>query len=364
MEIGSEFHFEREYKIGQNNSFNNIVRSFHSIDLKKIEYCGSGRSALKIIINALRDNCPEINKVFFPAFLCESIITPFEDSGFECYFYDAFLENNNMEAYLEETIKNNSLFYIIDYFGYENSPFESIVYKLKSKYNLIILNDITHSIFTDKKNKGYADFYISSLRKWLGIPSGGLVINNTNYEISNYEINSNFSFSNTRYKALKEKEEYVKGTINKKIKFLTLFSKGEKILEKQIGIHPIDDISMEIISNYDFYGMIEKRRKNYLYLLSGLEGLSDVMPLHKKMDANICPIFFVLRTKRRDELQKYLIDKEIFAPIHWPKPGILINNEVKINDFAYNELLSIPCDQRYNLSDMERIIKVINQWGD
>ena len=45
----------------------------------------------------------------------------------------------------------------------------------------------------------------------------------------------------------------------------------------------------------------------------------------------------------------------------WPveKDRVLINDEVK---FIYEHVLAIPCDQRYDEDDMQRVVEIINKY--
>ena len=60
----------------------------------------------------------------------------------------------------------------------------------------------------------------------------------------------------------------------------------------------------------------------------------------------------------RPALQKKLALQHIYAPVLWPvsTKEILINSSI---EYMFDHLLAIPCDQRYDEVDMEKIIKVI-----
>ena len=70
---------------------------------------------------------------------------------------------------------------------------------------------------------------------------------------------------------------------------------------------------------------------------------------------NDCPLFVPILYKNRNELREYLIKKEIYCPIHWPKPF----KENEISNLLYEKEISLVCDQRYTADDMKRIVKEI-----
>lgn len=364
MEIGSEFYLEEKYQSRDKNLFNRIISSYHSLGAENIFYCGSGRSALILLIDTILKEQPEIDSIILPAFLCESIIHPFLSRGIKCYFYKVNLLNDYDLELIEPLLRNNCIFYYIDYFGFENDLFTDKLCKLKKKWDFILVNDITHSLFTKKKIAISSDFYIASIRKWLGVPSGGILLNNSKLKIFKYEDSKDTDFSRVRLVALKSKKMYMRGLTGNKENFLRLFSDGEKILENYSQVLPMDEISQKIISNYDYDKMINQRRKNYNVLLKGINENSNLKILNKHLGRNTCPMFFVIRNNKRSGLQQYLVKNHIYAPIHWPKPKVLENCKINFNDREYRELLSIPCDQRYSVKDMKRVAEIINVWSE
>ena len=56
----------------------------------------------------------------------------------------------------------------------------------------------------------------------------------------------------------------------------------------------------------------------------------------------------------RDDLRSYLINRQIYCPVHWPKSSYHgMCNEL------YDMELSLVCDQRYNFADMDRMVHAI-----
>ena len=58
-----------------------------------------------------------------------------------------------------------------------------------------------------------------------------------------------------------------------------------------------------------------------------------------------------MKIKKRDELRSFLMTKNIFLPVHWPKS--VVKNDL------YDDIISIPIFSIYSLSDIKRIIKNI-----
>ena len=105
--------------------------------------------------------------------------------------------------------------------------------------------------------------------------------------------------------------------------------------------------------------MIKRRKDNYNILFHSL--CSRVKPLFNLEFSNAVPLYFPMLVEDRDDLQKYLAYNSIYAPVVWPKD----NKQPEIceaAEFAYQHLLCIPIDQRYDTDDMNRIVDVINNY--
>ncbi|MCP3761367.1 DegT/DnrJ/EryC1/StrS family aminotransferase [Domibacillus sp. A3M-37] len=79
---------------------------------------------------------------------------------------------------------------------------------------------------------------------------------------------------------------------------------------------------------------------------------------------------FVIRTKERNRLQKFLTDKGIQTVIHYPIPPHKQQaytewkeNKYPISEKIHNEVLSLPISPVQSLEDTKRIIEAINQYG-
>ncbi|HET9051006.1 MAG TPA: hypothetical protein VFO60_04840, partial [Candidatus Dormibacteraeota bacterium] len=57
----------------------------------------------------------------------------------------------------------------------------------------------------------------------------------------------------------------------------------------------------------------------------------------------------------RDELRRGLAREGIFAPIHWELPGAVTVREHPREHAIAASIVSLPCDQRYDAADMERV---------
>lgn len=353
-EIGSEYWLSELPKQNLNGQL--------PINLKKwpnMTLTSSGRGAISLVIEAVKHKIPKT--VLLPAYCCESMIIPFEKHGFNISFYDI---NSNLEAdtySIQEQIRSDiGVFLHMGYFGFDtNRKLGSLLEKLKST-GTFILEDVTHTLLSDFKRNELNDFYIASIRKWIGIPDGGFV---SSKEKHTYKLEKVTEFSKTRQNALIRKSEYIK-TWNESLKpeFLDLFEKAEDILDNGPQAYNIDSASESILDNTNFNELIEKRRQNFKHLSKLIQNNKNIKCIFPDLPEEICPLFLPVYSEERDKLQKYLIENKIFAPIHWPKPAKVNTKQNPGSENIRNNIISIPIDQRYSLAEMNKIAYIINKF--
>ena len=80
---------------------------------------------------------------------------------------------------------------------------------------------------------------------------------------------------------------------------------------------------------------------------------------------------YVVRTARRDALQKHLASEEIGTIIHYPKPPHLqaafstmagLNPELSATEKAAREVLSLPIGPHLPLEDVDRVIDSVRRF--
>ena len=217
----------------------------------------------------------------------------------------------------------------------------------------IIIEDITHSIFSTKRYSEKSDYLIASLRKWMPILSGGLAINmNSNFNI---ELNSktNNEMIKIKTNAMKNKKDYIEGRNTNKEEFLDEYNKSNKVLEKEYKNFSIDEKSLEIINKIDIQNIINTRVENAKIIYDKLRKNSKVRFLVEDYNEKDALLFvpIVLEHNLRNELKKYLIDNKVYLPVHWPLEESLNN--------IFDKELSLVCDQRYSKEQISNYIDLI-----
>lgn len=339
-EIGSEFWMERELAV-------------LSHDRDGI-YVLSGRTAIDLIIQDILKT-RKIRNDYMPAWCCDSMLAPFVARGIDIKFYDISLAESadTAEILCDFCDFRENIFYVTNYFGYENTlPIETVK-KFKEK-GAIILYDSTHSfLMEDDPYLALADYSFASIRKWMGVIGGAVV-----YGVKDCQLKP-YPHLECKEQAMRMKKAFIEGDENiDKQAFLNLYGEFGHHLAEDYQNYEMDDLSYALYKSEDLSAMRRKRRENAKFLHENLKGVRFIGRLSDNAVPLFVPLFFDT-TEQRNSVRKKLIEAQIYCPIHWPKPTIM-PAYYKVNKI-YDTELSLICDQRYNLDDMRRIVEVINE---
>ena len=337
-EVGSEFWLERESRT-------------LSCDRDGI-YVLSGRTAIDLIIQDILKT-RKIRNVYMPAWCCDSMLAPFAHRDIHVDFYDLELvhtESTEIICHTDGT-DDTDIFYVTNYFGYENTVPVETVNKFKEQGS-IILYDRTHSFLME--NDPYlalADYSFASIRKWMGVIGGAVVDGVKDCQLEPYP------HLECKERAMRMKRAFIEGdTSIDKQTFLNLYSEFGHHLAEDYQNYEMDDLSYALYKAEDLSAMRRKRKENAKYLHENLKGVKFIGELTENAVPLFVPVFFDT-TEQRNSVRKKLIEAQIYCPIHWPKPT-LIPADFEANKI-YDTELSLICDQRYDLTDMERMVTLV-----
>lgn len=346
-EIGSEFWLEREPSAISNRNGCFVL---------------SGRTAIDLIIQDIAKT-RTMRSVYMPAWGCDSMLAPFLSRGIDVGFYDVVLNADNfLSVKSGKSVVNyktntdcTDIFYVTNYFGYENTIDIDVVRQFKAQ-GAIILYDRTHSFLME--NDPYlavVDYSFASIRKWMGMICGAVVKG-----VKDVTLKPCLYLA-PKETAMRMKQAYMEGddSVDKQ-EFLKLYGEFGHHLSEDYRDYAMDDLSYAIYKATDFEAVKAQRRANAQYLHEHLKGVRFMYDLTDKAVPLFVPVLFESK-EQRDAVRRKLIEAEIYCPIHWPKPT-QIPADFEANKI-YDTELSLICDQRYTTEDMARMAAVINEHG-
>ena len=111
---------------------------------------------------------------------------------------------------------------------------------------------------------------------------------------------------------------------------------------------------------------IKKRKETASYYFKNIKNFDIILP---NIRTDSVWHLFVIRTTKREELQKYLLNNGIQTFIHYPIPPHKQeaytewnNDSYPISEQIHDEVLSLPISGIQSLEDTKKIVKVINEY--
>lgn len=347
MEIGSEFSLSR------------YPKATCAVGLPRILELGAdrcltwlGRTAIDLVLADIL-TYRSVRHVYMPSYCCDSMIAPFLERGIRVSFYPVnFSGDLRVEA---DRDMDCDIFFSMNYFGPALPEQEAVAEVFRAK-GAVIVEDITHSLFSEAPCHSGVDYAVASLRKWIESPAGGIAVKYGGSFLVGPESTPPEAAVTLRLEAMREKDAYLKGKTADKAAYLEKYSRFNASLEQDYRGKTMDPFTLGVLRDYDFSGMIQKRRENAFRLWQGLEDLPGVtllVPPHEVA----CPLFvpILVPDGQRDVLHRAMVEQEIYCPRHWPVPKNAQSN-------LYAQEISLICDQRYGAADMERIIACIQNY--
>ncbi len=292
----------------------------------------TGRNALEYILRSIG----EVKRVYLPYYTCEVVLEPLKKLNIPYTYYHI---NTSFE--IANELKPNEGEYIIanNYYGIKDAYIE----QLAAQYGDQLIVDCAQAFFA-KPLPGIKSFY--SMRKFVGVADGGVAyIGNLQddlvevEEVENTDEHDSHLFKRKQFGAEAGFADY---------------QANEKKLDGQ-SIHLMSFQTKWLLEHIDYENVVARRRENYEYLHEALGELNQLsLP---DMDIFTCPMVYPFKAKTVQNFRKKLINNKIFAAKYWPNVEEMKGFETEY-DLAEN-VVPIPCDQRYGKKDMNRMISII-----
>ena len=346
MELGSNFELDiTQLSYKQDNIFS-YLKDYHAV------YTDSGRSALKILDKTLKKGI-----VLLPAYICESVIDVYKKDN-QIRFYkinrDMTIDIDDLQSKMDSQV---TVVYLMHYFGsVQNQKVLKYLEDTKKEYGYTIIEDTTHSIFTKERTIG--DYCVCSLRKWFPVADGGVLYTKKNvtdiWDMAEYRKN----YFVDSLEAMILKKYYIQYGVDCNSIYREIFAKSEQRLDMQTEIYQMSDISKNILECISITQLQAKRKKNYGQLKGKLKNVpvKDVLSTD-----NFVPLVYPVYVENRNQFRQYLMENKIYCAVHRPLAGTGLETDldaVKI----YENIISLPIDQRYESMHMEYLAQVIEAY--
>jgi len=298
-------------------------------------YFNSGSSALEFFIKKSK-----LKNILLPGYICSSVLKLIIKAGVEFQFYEV---DQQLNPVLDESIcfkESDKKVLIVNYFGIKDDLLNQY-----DKYPNKIIWDFCQALFCSPPNHS-CSFY--SPRKFVGIPDGGILIENSDVDSG-------------RIIRLKRSESH-NGVLHliKRLEKGAYFGyadykKNENRLESE-KLKRISKFSETILKSLNYENIEKSRIKNFKELHQNLKKINRLKIIEKIVNG---PMAYPLKLQRVEakDFRKKLIENKIYNAKYWPVDGLANKTEKNIN--LSESILALPIDQRYGREEMIYISEMI-----
>jgi dTDP-4-amino-4,6-dideoxygalactose transaminase len=306
-------------------------------------FFANATSALAVLIGKLR---PE--QVWLPSYLCVALLVAARQTAATARLYpiDASLRLPSL-SWLDD-VRSGDVVVMIDYFGHPISLEQVGAIRARGAW---VVEDATQAMLSDDAG-GRGDFAIFSPRKFLGVPDGGILTLNRPLNVSPSDLAPPpGDWWLTAFNAAMQRRLFDVHGGNRD--WFDLFQKAQA--NAPVGAFRMSELSRLLLRTCcDFDAISRRRCANYDRLAAHLADIA----LFATRPSGVVPLAFPIRVKDRDRIRQALFGQHIYPPIHWSLSGLVPDTFVESHRLSL-ETMSLPCDQRYDERDMDRMIEAV-----
>lgn len=287
----------------------------------------SGRNCLRFLIRARG-----IRKIWLPKLLCSAISDICEEEKVEIQYYSV---NNELKPILPFVLEDEWV-YLINYYGqYSNT--EAIA--LCNQYRNVIV-DNAQAFYTPPVESVDT---IYTCRKFFGVPDGGYLYTTCKYkeELLQDESYARIQFLAGRFERSAQE-------------FYSAYRDNEKVIDS-LPLRTMSKVTHNLLRGIDYAQNANIREENFKYLNEKLGEIN-----HIKVRMPIGPYMYPFYVEDGSELRRKLQKEKIYIPLLWPN----VKENLCSSDIEYqlaDNIIPLPCDQRYTVEDMDYIIEKIKR---
>ncbi len=324
------------------------------------------------------------HSVLIPSYHCGSMVEPALWLNCHILFYrlndDLTPDINHLETLLHSAKYPIKAMLLTHYFGFlQNAP---QWVNFCHQHKIILIEDCAHAFFghsTPGQLAGtYGDYAIASVRKFFGVPDGGILIGKS---IKSVPPLKPHSFKQELRAGIQTTLEAAHaGKLGYIGRLLTVIDKWRAKARKTQSTHPNSQITNQPPSTWlwfnpdlmDYSGYnisqwimqhthpkdnIDKRRQNYQLLIKGIHSIKKLKPLYPELPDTTAP--YMLPVILESDESDFDRLKRAGIPIwRWEE---LAESDCQVSQRYRLKLLQIPCHQSLNIKEINWILHNLQQ---
>ncbi len=285
----------------------------------------SGRNALAYLIEAKK-----IRKLAIPYFLCDSVSNLCKRESVDFRYYHIGIDFRPEDVVLAE----NEWLYIVNFYGQLSQDF---LMSLKIKYERVIIDNAQAYYSMPLENTDT----LYTCRKFFGVADGAFLYSDSNIERV-MPVDESF-----------DRMHFLLGRYERTAsEFYSEYSANNHLFADE-PIKRMSKLTANLLHGIDYDFVKIRRTENYKFYHEKLKEINQ-LDLRVIEGAFAYPLLIENGTTVRKKLQA----RKVYIPMLWPNVLNEVSDEFLEFSLAEN-ILPLPCDQRYIESDIEYIINII-----
>lgn len=291
---------------------------------KDLVSLNTARNALLYVLKARK-----IAKLYVPYYLCDTVSEICKKYNYDFEYYHT---DENFRPVFEKVLNKDEYLYVVNYFG-QISNEEAV--SLKAKYGNIIFDNV--QAFFQKPVQGINTIY--SCRKFFGVPDGAYLSTDV---FLDEELPVDFSA---------DRMKHILGRYEKTAsEYYGDFQQNDESFY-ELELKQMSRLTHNLLKAVDYDRIKNQRTENFNYLYEKL-GKKNKLNLIKVEGAYCYPFY----CGNGMQIKKKLAAEKIFIPTLWPN---VLDMDVQLEKEYSENILLIPCDQRYGVEEMKYISESI-----
>lgn len=287
-----------------------------------------GRNALAYLIRARK-----IKKIKIPYFLCDSVRNLCKTEDVQLVHYSI----NEKFLPKDITLKEDEWLYVVNYYGQITQEYIKF---LKDEYERVIIDNA--QAYFQMPIEGVDTLY--TCRKYFGVADGAFLYSDASLDEA---LETDISY---------DRMNFLLGRFEKTAsEFYGEYAANNRLFANE-PLKYMSKLTKNLLQGIDYEGVKEQRTKNFAYLHDKL-GKENKLELTVPEGAFMYPFYH----EKAVEIRKRLQQEKIYIPTLWPN----VLDDVIENDLEYKyaqNILPLPCDQRYKVEDLEYMISILRKY--
>jgi hypothetical protein len=351
------------------------------LTLASTQFTNSGRASILLALEML--GIQPGDKVLVPTYHCPTMIAPIVARGANAVFYPV----DEFGAPQLEWIEQNGsqdvcAILVVHFFGFPQ-PLKT-VRQWCDRQGVRLIEDCAHALFGMSDGRpigGWGDLAIASLTKFLPLPEGGCLVNNTvpgphpllHHPGPRNQVKAGFDILHTsvNHGRLMGLGPLLKGLLL----FMRQFKKKSGLQSHSSGVSPAEGLTIDVVQSHrelTFASrwiaehaprsrIVFRRRAHYLFLTQALTGLAGMHPLRPQLPDNCAPYVFPLWVDHPDP--GYAELRQLAFPVSrwdrlWPTVSA-IEGDTGIK--WSHHILQLACHQDQTLDELRQMVDTLKR---